>query len=379
MRKNQVKSICYIRSTSIVNDSRASKEILSLIDNGYDVTVLGWDRDNRVNGEIIINGLKVEGKFFKFRACYGESKRTIIGLFLLQFWLLFKLIKDNRKYSLLHACDFDCGFISNLVTILFNKKLVYDIYDYYTDSRPMPKKVEKIVSGLENGIINNADLTIICGEWRKDQIKNANPKKLMVIHNTPDIKYIKNDSIIKSKSKKIKLCYVGILQDSRLIMEVLDEIKGNSKYELHIGGFGKYETDIKNVSSKYDNIYYYGSLKYEDVLTLERDSDILFATYDPSIKNHKYSAPNKVYEAMALCKPIIVCKNTGIDTMVVKNNLGISVKYDGKDFIKGLDQLCSEKGLIKKMGKNANKLYLEKYSWDIMEDSLIKNYEEVLK
>ena len=373
--------VYYVRSTSIINDSRASKEITSLITNGYSVYLLGWDRDKRIKDydNIAINDNKVIGKFFRFKANYGESKRTILGLFLYQFWLLYRLIKDNKKYYVIHACDFDCGFISNLVAILFNKKLVYDIYDYYTDSRPMPNKIERIVNKLENNIINNAEITIICGEWRKQQIKDANPKELIVIHNTPDIKFIKDISIIKSKSKKFKLAYVGILQDHRLIMEVVDKIKGNSNYEIHIGGFGIYESDLIKLSKEYDNVFFYGSLKYDEVLSLEKESDILFATYDPSIKNHKYSAPNKIYEAMALSKPIIVCENTGIDSIITKNNIGLVVKYDAIDFMNKLDKLRSEKKLLKDMGNNANRLYKEKYSWEKMENILLKEYKKIGK
>ena len=36
----------------------------------------------------------------------------------------------------------------------------------------------------------------------------------------------------------------------------------------------------------------------------------------------------KLYEAMALGKPIIVCKNTGIDSFVKENNLGAVINYD---------------------------------------------------
>ena len=80
-------------------------------------------------------------------------------------------------YSCIYACDFDCGFMSFMVSILSNKKMIYDMYDYYTDSRPMGKKMSKVINKLENSVINFADLSIICGEWRKKQIKDANPKK----------------------------------------------------------------------------------------------------------------------------------------------------------------------------------------------------------
>ena len=374
-------NVYYVRSTSIINDSRASKEIISLIENGYDVTVLGWDRDSRIRDYklIKINDVNVKSKFFRFKAGYGNSKKNILGLLLFQVWEFVILIKNNKMYSCIYACDFDCGFMSFMVSILSNKKMIYDMYDYYTDSRPMGKKMSKVINKLENSVINFADLSIICGEWRKKQIKDANPKKLIVIHNTPNINFINNKKNIKSNSKKLKVVYVGILQSDRLLLEVLEQFKINKNIELHVGGFGIYEKDFLEASKQYDNIFYYGSLKYSDVLQLEKDCDILFATYNPIISNHKYSAPNKVYEAMALKKPIIVCKNTGIDELIKENKTGIIIGYSGKEFIQSVINLSKDKKLLKQLSQNANRAYLEKYNWDKMEQKLINACDLLLK
>ena len=53
-------------------------------------------------------------------------------------------------------------------------------------------------------------------------------------------------------------------------------------------------------------------IDYESALELYAKCDLMFALYDPAIPNHRYSAPNKVYEAMLLGKPIIVAEGTGV-------------------------------------------------------------------
>lgn len=372
------KQIYYLRSTSIINDSRASKEVLSLISGGYDVTVVGWDRDKRIKdyNNVVINQETVKAKFFKFKAGYGESLVNVLGLGVFQLWLLYKLIKDNKKYKYIHACDFDCGFMAMLVCALFGKKLVYDVYDYYSDSRPMSPFVTKVINALENTVINSSYASIICGEWRTEQIAGSKPKQLFVIHNTPEIGGIQQKNMLKSNTDKIKIVYAGILQDHRLLLEILSEIKKHPQYELHIAGFGKYEQDISAAAQEHDNIFFYGSLPYADVLSLESECDILFATYDPDIKNHKYSAPNKVYEAMALGKPIIVCKDTGIDKLVTENNTGCAIEYNAKAFIQGIELLVSDGENLGKIKLNAQKLYKEQYNWKTMEEQLLKIYNE---
>ena len=109
-------------------------------------------------------------------------------------------------------------------------------------------------------------------------------------------------------------------------------------------------------------------MKYDEVLKLEDKCDILFATYNPDVPNHKYSAPNKVYEAMALGKPIVVCKDTGVDDIVVNNKIGFSIKYNAQEFyevIKSIDYKEYEE-----ISSRCKILYKTKHSWDIMKERL---------
>ena len=115
-------------------------------------------------------------------------------------------------------------------------------------------------------------------------------------------------------------------------------------------------------------------MKYDDVLKLEMNCDILFATYNPKILNHKYSAPNKVYEAMALGKPIIVCRNTGVDELVEKEKIGFVIDYNADQFIKTIKQIDAKNYDL--IAKKCIQLYKNKYSWDSMEKELLKNVKE---
>ncbi|HHU72431.1 MAG TPA: hypothetical protein GXZ21_10445, partial [Clostridiales bacterium] len=47
MWRDSMKIIAYIRSSNIYDDSRATKEITALLDEGYKVVVLGWNRDGK--------------------------------------------------------------------------------------------------------------------------------------------------------------------------------------------------------------------------------------------------------------------------------------------------------------------------------------------
>ncbi|MFA5603119.1 MAG: glycosyltransferase, partial [Bacilli bacterium] len=129
-------------------------------------------------------------------------------------------------------------------------------------------------------------------------------------------------------------------------------------------------------TEKTENIKYYGRVNYSEALKMYSTCDIMFAIYDPTVPNHRYSAPNKVYEAMMLGKPIIVSKGTGVDKIVEKEKIGICIDYTEKDLQNALDYLTENPKVIKEMGNRAKKVF-ESYSWDRMRDRLINLYEEI--
>ncbi len=103
---------------------------------------------------------------------------------------------------------------------------------------------------------------------------------------------MKNESSVKLlNSNRIRIVYVGILGEGRFIEEIIKFVLSNPEFEFHIGGFGSLELEIKNISSKHDNIIFYGKLQYDKTLELESSCDIMVAIYDPGVKNHIYAAP----------------------------------------------------------------------------------------
>lgn len=359
---NPKKNIAFLRCTPIYNDSRALKEVQTYSRLNNNVLVWGWNRNCEnidINKLSLPNNCKIS--FYNKKALYGSGYKNIINILKFNIWIYKKLKENKTKIDYIHACDFDTAYIATKFAKKYNKKVIYDIYDYYVDSHNLGP-LKNIVERLDIKTINKSDFTIICTEQRKKQINKSNPKNIVVIHNSPN--YQKDYEITNQKKNKgkIRIGYFGILQDDRLLIEITDLIKNNNKYELYVGGFGKYQEYFELMSKKYSNITFFGSLPYKSVIEKEKECDVLFATYNPKITNHMFSAPNKVYESMALGKPIIVCENTGIDELVNKEKLGYVIKYDAKEFINKLDKLDNID--INRI----QQIFKKNYSWDVMEN-----------
>lgn len=239
--------------------------------------------------------------------------------------------------------------------------------------------LKPIIKRLEFMVINNATATIICTEERIKQIEGSKPKNLTVIHNTPMVtKEFINDLTDGEKSdnskQQIIFTYVGALAKSRFIESAVEVIKDYPEIVLNIAGMGALSEYVESMSNKYSNINYYGIVDYNEAFRLYSKTDFMFAIYDPEIMNHKFSDPNKVYEAMMLGKPIIVAKNTGIDRIVIDNKMGFVIDYSKDAFKELLDKIVNKTIDCEAIGVNA-KLAYDKYSWSTMKKRLVELYQ----
>ena len=256
-------------------------------------------------------------------------------------------------------------------------KFIYDIFDFlYGEPKGF---LQKSVKKAQIKIINKSNGTIICTEERKQQIQESNPKNLVVIHNSPSSFQLGDFDYNISNNEKVKIVYVGILQDYRLLKEVAEAISNSKNFELHIGGFGKYETLFKKMANDYDNIFFYGRLSYEKTLSLENQCDIMLCIYDPSIENHRFAAPNKFYEGLMLGKPLVMVKNTGMSKVVKENNIGVLIDYSKEGFLEGVTLLSKNKHLWNSMSDKMKDIYNKDYSWTKMQERLINFYDKIKK
>lgn len=381
--------VLFIRSNSVNPDSRVEKEVLSLRKHDIDVDVFCWERESNHNIEKSIKKLDsydIDIYRIGIKSVYGAGfKKNLIPLLKFQKYIL-KFIKTHKdEYDIIHACDFDTAFTSHKLAKRYGIKFVYDIFDYYVDAFNVPGLLRGIVKGFDERIMNKSDAIIICSEERRNQIGKIKQKNILVIHNSPaSVNMQKNDLILKELGLKnenntavVNIAYIGILNDSRLIPEILHAISKNPDFHLYIAGFGKYEADVKSFSDKYQNIHFFGRISYDKTLAIESYCDILLAIYDPAVPNHKYAAPNKFYESLMLGKPLMMVKNTGMSQYITDNNLGGIIDYSEVSFINGINELNKRRSEWASIGIRGKELYKENFSWETMEARLINLYKNL--
>ncbi|WP_448378983.1 glycosyltransferase family 4 protein [Fervidobacterium sp.] len=373
------------RSNAVSPDPRVEKTALWLSQSGYEVLVLAWDRENKAPGKEFQQGYCIVR--YRRRAVYGAGLKNLLKFLMFNFWIFWKLL--FLKFDVVHACDLDTVVPSWFAARLKGKKVVFDIFDIHSEAHFGNSKnlLRNILKFVEKFFINHADAVIIVDDSRRQQIDGTKPRRLEVIYNVPDRSLIEvalNSQMVESRenveNRRLRIGYVGVLQEGRMLKELLELVGNSENLELYIAGFGILEDEVEKAVEKYSNVYFFGKVSYEQALKIYSKCDVIFAVYDPTIPNHRYSSPNKVFEALALGIPVIVAKGTGIDNLVVAESIGYVVEYGNLEEIKSVFYEVWHWSVEerKAFAERAMRLFLDKYSPEKMKERLLSTYSSLM-
>jgi glycosyltransferase involved in cell wall biosynthesis len=371
-----VKRVLFLRSNPVDPDPRVEKEAAALAEMGYEVKVLGWDRTGRLTRVVSAPFGVVER--IPLRARFGAGLSNLPGLLRFQLALAAYLIRNRKAYDVIHACDFDTALTGYFLGRLLGKRVIYDVFDFYAEmGRKTPSWLKTMVRALDLKLMGWVDAVILADERRVEQVRGAKPKRLTFIYNVPDIPSLPP---LPPDPPPLRIAYVGVLQVERGILEVLKILEKHSDWELDLAGFGGDEARILEIAKRLPNVRFHSRVSYKRALELAANAHVLFATYDPAIPNHRYSSPNKLFEAMALGKPIVVARGTGMDRLVHQEKLGFVVTYGKLDELEKafLEVASWDRQTRQTFARRVRALYEAKFSWSIMKEELKRLYSLVL-
>lgn len=371
--------ILILRSNPVAPDPRVEKEARSLQKAGYRVDILGWDRSGNLPTSEETGGLQIQR--LPIRAAYARGVMNFWPLLRWEFALLSWLVRQRKAYDILHACDFDTILPALLCARLFKKKVVYDIFDFYADHlRATPAAFKKLIRKVDCWAIDRADGVILVDEARKTQISGSQPRRLSVLYNSPEDKPEAIKPQPGSSPGSLRLAYIGLLQVERGLLDVLQVLRTHPEWHLDLAGFGGDQEQILAAAEGLPNVAWHGRVPYATAIELSARADVLFALYDPSIPNHRFSSPNKLFEAMLLGKPILVARHTNMDEIVLTTGCGLVVEYHQiSQLEQALHRLAQDPALRSQMGAKARLAYEREYGWAIMEQRLQALYAEIIQ
>lgn len=363
--------VYYVRSYQIDVDSRLKRYHASLNRKNIDFKTIYWDRHclgREGPGEIPIS----------LPAKVGSGVGNGFAILRWQIKLFVALYKNRKDFDVLHAVDFDSIIPAYIIARAFKKRIVFDVYDKYTDARNISGLSRKCIDSIENFFCKNSDVLILADELRIKQHRLNKEKNVHVIENVPGIE-VEYLPLQKEKPVILKVSYAGSLEHChRGIENLLECAAQRSDIELNIAGFGALSDLCIEYSKKYKNIKFHGRVEPEFCLEIMRDSHVVFGMYYKTILNHLYAAPNKYYEHLVLGRPLISTEGTPPGIKVDKYKTGWAIGESKDSIDKLLDEIKLNYSDVVIRGENARNLWTNKYKKLYSKEGFDESYKKIL-
>lgn len=304
-----------------ISDSHYKNRILEFIENGYDVEVFGFDRNDRKLSNQLPYNYVILGKL----RSRGYLERVKI--------YLKSFIGFSKKYHGENVCYFFGGLDIALFFLLLNPYVLYiyeecDLMHTYT-------KIKRILEILDKIVIKKSLVTISSSEgFNQYHFGKDVPSNICLITNrlNKDVLRYPVPKYRLPNSNNLQIGFVGIPRPQTYFL--IDTIcKNFPQHSFHLYG-GPLPEEFEKLKM-YSNFHDHGVFKNpSDLPNIYSSIDILLCTYDNRYDNPKYAEPNKLYEAIYFETPIVVSSNTFLSDKVHMLNIGYALNpFDESEII----------------------------------------------
>lgn len=201
---------------------------------------------------------------------------------------------------------------------------------------------------------------ILPDETRWNNRDERTVKRKLIIPNVPLSGKLFQQRTL-NENDKINLIFYGNLDNNYVyVKEWIDFAKKNSNVFLSLIGWNFDKRLLKGLPN---NIDYKPQITHDELLAMLNNYHFSIVGYRPIDFNHKYCAPNKLYEAFSFSIPVIAnIKNPTLSSLINETGTGILIDFDS--------DICSQfnidniKSNYNKYSLNAFNVYINKFNFE---------------
>ena len=348
-------------------DVRVYKEAKYLVEKGFEVEILCWDRESHYpDKEVEIEEGILIKRFFP-PAKYGSGIKQIPSY--IKFLNEVKKYLKNIDFDYIHCHDLDGAIVGNAVK-KDNTKLIFDMHEFY-EVQGSKQKIRRIIRSLVSFIQTKFDFIIYVNPVQIKKIKNINRNKLVYLPNYPEVKNYRDFSKVESSS--LKVSYIGAVRQYTELKNLIEASKEQKNIKLSIHGEGVAYKPLKEIAKGYKNVDITGVFKHHQAGKLFSECDVLYAVYPIHTLQNRIAYPVKFFEAIASKTPIIVSKGTVLEDEVIEKNIGFAVDGQNVNEIENLLSYINLNRDVLKDKAESIKIVQNDFHWE----AVVKNLDEI--
>jgi len=357
-------------------DPRVRQEALALIGMGYRVRLLAWDRELKCPAFECMEGVEVERVFLPSTHGRGTTQLFFYA------WLYFKMLWRGWRTSFdaVHCHDLDTLPLGFVLGKLKRKPIIYDAHESFPDMLEgnIHPAVQRGLVRLENFLIRRIDLLITVGEKLRAHFADRGARHSVVVGNW---KRLQDYSHTEEQNRALRqhlgipdgaiavVCIIQLFKD-RKIEELLQAVDECPDVYLVIGGKGALEETVIRAAKKNPRIIYVGFVPGKEIPAYTCAGDVVYYGFDRANPNARFSAPNKLFEALAAGRPLLTGDFGEIADVVREASCGIVLpEYLPHEIARALDAM-RDPDVRHSMAYNAERFAATVTNWEKGEEIL---------
>ncbi len=308
--------------------------------------------------------------------------------------LAYNIIGYNRINSIIKKHNIDAiyeryAFFTWIGTYTAKKKkipIIIEVNEISGIERVRKQILVKIAQNIENKIFKKADAIIVVSNFLKRKIierTGVSPNKIFVMPNAADLDKF-NLNVDGSKIRKdlrlenqIVIGFVGSFVNwSNLenFVQIFSEIS-KEKDNVHLmmvgdGPLMQLMIKIVEKNNLKEKVTFTGSVNHNDVPRYISAMDICVIP-----KSNEYRSPVKLFEYMAMCKPVIAPRLEPIECVITHEQNGILFDQDDyNSFKNSIIYAIENRDKCAKIAESAYKTILGNYTWTRNAEGIINIY-----
>ena len=378
------KAVLMLLTNAYDPDPRVRQEALALAGMGCRVRLLAWDRDLKAAAKECMEGVEVERVYLS--SSHGRGTAQIF----FYAWLYLKMLWRGLRtsFDVVHCHDLDTLPLGFVLGKLKRKPIVYDAHESFPDMLEgnVHIAVRRGLTRLENFLIRRTDLLITVGEKLRRHFEERGARHSVVVGNW---KRLEEFSRTERQNREVRrqlgipdsalavVCITQLLMD-RKIEELLAAAEACPDVYVILGGKGALHDVVKLAAAVNPRILYVGFVSGKQIADYTCAGDIVYYGFDPQNPNARFSAPNKLYEALAAGRPLITGNFGEIADVVREAECGIVLPaYSAREVQKALAVL-EDRSVRRSMATNAGRFGRNFLNWQKGEEILYREYSALM-
>ena len=365
-------------------DPRVRQEALALIGMGCRVRLLAWDRDSKAPATECREGVEIERVFLASKHGRGTTQIFFYA------WLYLKMLRQGlgTSFDAVHCHDLDTLPLGFLLGKLKGKPIIYDAHESFPDmlEGSVPSAVRRGLTHLENFLIRRIDLLITVGEKLRHYFAERGARRSVVVGNWKRLedfaRSAEQNGLVRRRlgipeHALTIVCITQLLKD-RKIEELLQAVEETPDVYVIVGGKGILRDLVLQAAKANPRIVFAGFVSGREIADYTCAGDIVYYGFDPDNPNARFSAPNKLYEALAAGRPLITGDFGEIADVVRDASCGIVLtKYGGQEIRHAVERL-RDPAVWREMASNASRIGRATMNWKNGEEVLSREYSALL-